>query len=145
MNMRGIPQYTLVWGAHYTLGARYLSKNTVLEIQTISITKKKIVLIMYQHILLPHAQTQLTHLHVLSFLYATLICSVMPCSLAPNPRPGFHPIFSSICWPNLQASVTTSSDMIIAYILTLGTVYLKVTNLQQTPTSVSGWGMLGMF
>ena len=27
--MRGIPQYTLVWGARYTLGARYLSKNTV--------------------------------------------------------------------------------------------------------------------
>ena len=30
MNMRGIPRYTLVWGASYTLGARYLSKNTVL-------------------------------------------------------------------------------------------------------------------
>jgi len=29
MNMRGIPQYTLVWGARYTLGARYLSKNMV--------------------------------------------------------------------------------------------------------------------
>ena len=28
--MRGIPRYTLVWGARYTLGARYLSKNTVL-------------------------------------------------------------------------------------------------------------------
>ena len=27
--MRGIPRYTLVWGACYTLGARYLSKNTV--------------------------------------------------------------------------------------------------------------------
>jgi len=27
--MRGIPRYTLVWGAHYTLGARYLLKNTV--------------------------------------------------------------------------------------------------------------------
>ena len=26
--MRGIPRYTLVWGARYTLGARYLySKN----------------------------------------------------------------------------------------------------------------------
>jgi len=30
MNMRGIPQYTLVWGACYTLGAGYLSKNTVI-------------------------------------------------------------------------------------------------------------------
>jgi len=30
MNMRGIPRYTLVWGARYTLGARYLSKNTVI-------------------------------------------------------------------------------------------------------------------
>jgi len=30
MNMRGITQYTLVWGARYTLGVRYLSKNTVL-------------------------------------------------------------------------------------------------------------------
>jgi len=30
MNMHGIPQYTLVWGARYTLGARYLSKNMVL-------------------------------------------------------------------------------------------------------------------
>ena len=29
MNMRGIPRYTLVWGARHTLGARYLSKNTV--------------------------------------------------------------------------------------------------------------------
>jgi len=29
MNMRGIPRYTFVWGARYTLGARYLSKNTV--------------------------------------------------------------------------------------------------------------------
>jgi len=29
--MRGIPRYTLVWGARYTLGARYLSKNTVIE------------------------------------------------------------------------------------------------------------------
>jgi len=29
MNMRGIPRYALVWGARYTLGARYLSKNTV--------------------------------------------------------------------------------------------------------------------
>jgi len=29
MNMHGIPQYTLVWGARYTIGARYLSKNTV--------------------------------------------------------------------------------------------------------------------
>ena len=28
--MRGIPWCTLVWGARYTLGARYLSKNTVL-------------------------------------------------------------------------------------------------------------------
>ena len=28
--MRGIPWYTLVWGARYTLGARYLSKNTVI-------------------------------------------------------------------------------------------------------------------
>ena len=28
--MRGVPRYTLVWGASYTLGARYLSKNTVL-------------------------------------------------------------------------------------------------------------------
>ena len=28
--MRGIPRYTLVWGACYTLGARYLSKNTVI-------------------------------------------------------------------------------------------------------------------
>ena len=27
--MRGILRYTLVWGARYTLGARYLSKNTV--------------------------------------------------------------------------------------------------------------------
>ena len=27
--MRGIPRYTIVWGACYTLGARYLSKNTV--------------------------------------------------------------------------------------------------------------------
>ena len=27
--MRGIPRYTLVWGVRYTLGARYLSKNTV--------------------------------------------------------------------------------------------------------------------
>ena len=27
--MRGVPRYTLVWGARYTLGARYLSKNTV--------------------------------------------------------------------------------------------------------------------
>jgi len=27
--MRGIPQYTLVSGARYTLGAHYLSKNTV--------------------------------------------------------------------------------------------------------------------
>ena len=27
--MRGIPRYTLIWGARYTLGARYLSKNTV--------------------------------------------------------------------------------------------------------------------
>ena len=27
--MRGMPRYTLVWGARYTLGARYLSKNTV--------------------------------------------------------------------------------------------------------------------
>jgi len=30
MNMRGIPPYTLVWGARYTLGARYLSKSTVI-------------------------------------------------------------------------------------------------------------------
>jgi len=28
--MRGIPLYTLVWGVRYTLGARYLSKNTVI-------------------------------------------------------------------------------------------------------------------
>ena len=28
--MSGIPPYTLVWGARYTLGARYLSKNTVI-------------------------------------------------------------------------------------------------------------------
>jgi len=28
--MRGIPRYTLVWGARDTLGARYLSKNTVI-------------------------------------------------------------------------------------------------------------------
>ena len=28
--MRGIPRYTLVWDARYTLGARYLSKNTVI-------------------------------------------------------------------------------------------------------------------
>ena len=27
--MRSIPRYTLVWDARYTLGARYLSKNTV--------------------------------------------------------------------------------------------------------------------
>jgi len=32
MNMRGIPRYTLVCGARYTLGARYLSKNTVIVI-----------------------------------------------------------------------------------------------------------------
>jgi len=32
MNMRGIPRYTLVWGARYTLGARYLSKNMVFGI-----------------------------------------------------------------------------------------------------------------
>jgi len=31
MNMCGIPRYTLVWGARYTLGARYLSKNTVIN------------------------------------------------------------------------------------------------------------------
>ena len=30
--MRGIPRYTLVWGARYTLGARYLSKNMVIGI-----------------------------------------------------------------------------------------------------------------
>jgi len=29
MNMRGVPRYTLVWGVRYTLGAHYLSKNTV--------------------------------------------------------------------------------------------------------------------
>ena len=27
--MRGIPRYTLVWIARYTLGAPYLSNNTV--------------------------------------------------------------------------------------------------------------------
>ena len=31
MNMHGIPRYTLVWGARYTLGVRYLSKNTVFK------------------------------------------------------------------------------------------------------------------
>jgi len=35
MNVRGLPLYTLVWGARYTLGARYLSKNTVLVISPI--------------------------------------------------------------------------------------------------------------
>ena len=29
--MCGIPRYTLVWGARYTLGARYLSKNAVIK------------------------------------------------------------------------------------------------------------------
>jgi len=29
MNMRSIPQYTLVWGARYTLGAHHRSKNMV--------------------------------------------------------------------------------------------------------------------
>jgi len=29
MNIRVTPRYTLVWGACYTLGARFLSKNTV--------------------------------------------------------------------------------------------------------------------
>ena len=28
--MHSIPRYTLVWGACYTLGAHYLSKNTVI-------------------------------------------------------------------------------------------------------------------
>ena len=28
--MRGVLRYTLVWGARYTLGARYLLKNTVI-------------------------------------------------------------------------------------------------------------------
>jgi len=32
MKTRGIPRYTLVWVARYTLGARYLSKNTVLKL-----------------------------------------------------------------------------------------------------------------
>jgi len=31
-------QYTLVWGARYTLGPRYLSKNTVIKLNT-SITQ----------------------------------------------------------------------------------------------------------
>jgi len=38
MNMCGIPRYTLVWGARYTLGARYVSKNTVFNSVTVSLT-----------------------------------------------------------------------------------------------------------
>ena len=34
--MGGIPRYTLVWGARYTLGARYLSKNTVVKVNVVS-------------------------------------------------------------------------------------------------------------
>ena len=29
--MLGIPQYTIVWGARYTLGACYISRNTVIR------------------------------------------------------------------------------------------------------------------
>jgi len=40
--MRGIPWCTLVWGARYTLGARYLSKNTVIFFLCVGFTSSAI-------------------------------------------------------------------------------------------------------